>query len=75
MHVSHGLCCAMYLPPVMEFNLIACPSRFARIAELLGENIAGLPDHQAAKEAVMAVEELFAPTAACRPPLPRPDRV
>jgi alcohol dehydrogenase len=60
MHVPHGLCCAMYLPPVMEFNLIACPERFARIAELLGENIAGLPVHQTAKDAVMAVEELFA---------------
>ena len=59
MHLSHGLCCAMYLPPVMDFNLIARPARFARIAELLGENAMGLPEHQAAKESVMAVEELF----------------
>ena len=59
LHLSHGLCCAMYLPPVMEFNLIAKPARFARIAELLDENAAGLAPHQAAKEAVMAVEELF----------------
>lgn len=59
-HLSHGLSCALYLPFVMEFNLLTCPEKFASIAEALGEDIRGMSCHRAAKESVKAVRELFA---------------
>jgi alcohol dehydrogenase class IV len=59
-HLSHGLSCAIYLPFVMEFNLLTCPGKFASVAEALGEDIRGMSCHRAAKESVKAVRELFA---------------
>lgn len=59
-HLSHGLSCSLYLPFVMEFNLLACPEKFAAIAGALGEDIRGKSCHHAAKESVKAVRELFA---------------
>lgn len=59
-HLSHGLSCSLYLPLVMEFNLLTCPEKFAAIAEALGEDIRGMSCHRAAKESVKAVRELFA---------------
>ncbi len=41
-NLPHGVCNAVLLPHVCEFNLIACPDRYARIAELMGVNITGL---------------------------------
>ncbi|HJZ98596.1 MAG TPA: iron-containing alcohol dehydrogenase [Candidatus Solibacter sp.] len=35
-HVPHGLSNAVLLPSVMEFNLPACPERFANVAEAMG---------------------------------------
>jgi len=37
LHVPHGLAIGVLLPHVMEYNLIACPEKFARIAVALGE--------------------------------------
>jgi alcohol dehydrogenase class IV len=59
-HLSHGSSCALYLPVVMEFNLLTCPEKFAAIAEALGEDIRGMSCHRAAKESVKAARELFA---------------
>jgi alcohol dehydrogenase len=59
-HLSHGLSCAIYLPFVMEFNLLTCPGKFASVAEALGEDIRGMSCRRAAKESVKAVRELFA---------------
>jgi alcohol dehydrogenase class IV len=59
-HLSHGLSCSLYLPFVMEFNLLTCPEKFAAIAEALGEDIRGMSCHRAARESVKAVRELFA---------------
>ena len=42
----------------MDFNLNACPERFARIAELLGEPTSGLSPDQAAARSVDAVRQL-----------------
>jgi alcohol dehydrogenase class IV len=42
----------------MRFNLPARRKEFATIARLLGENIAGLDEQQAAEKAVTAVERL-----------------
>ena len=59
-HCSHGAGNGLLLPFVMRFNLPARVSRFARIAQLLGENIAGLGEPVAAGRAVTAVERLKA---------------
>jgi alcohol dehydrogenase class IV len=58
--VHHGVTNGILLPHVMKFNLIACPGRFARIAEALGERIDGLTKMQAAERAVQAVKDLIA---------------
>lgn len=57
-HCSHGAGNGLLLPFVMRFNLAARVSRFARIAELLGENVKGLDESAAAERAVAAVERL-----------------
>ena len=57
-HCSHGAGNGLLLPFVMRFNLPARVSRFARIAELLGENVAGLDETAAAERAIIAVERL-----------------
>jgi alcohol dehydrogenase class IV len=59
-HLSHGFSCALYLPVVMEFNLVACPEKFAAIAEAMGEEVRHLSPHHGSKKAVNAVRELFA---------------
>lgn len=58
-HISHGQTCGMFLPRVMEFNLIGAPDRFALIAQALGEDIGGLTEMEAAKAAVAAVMDLL----------------
>ena len=57
-HTSHGTTLATTLPAVIEFNMIANPAKFARLAELLGENINGLPVIEAAAKAAEAVRKL-----------------
>jgi alcohol dehydrogenase class IV len=57
-HCSHGAGNGLLLPFVMRFNLPARPKEFAIIARLLGEDVAGLDETQAAERAVTAVERL-----------------
>ncbi len=57
-HCSHGAGNGLLLPYVMRFNLSARPREFAAIARLLGEEVAGLSEEQAAQRAVAAVEKL-----------------
>ncbi len=59
-HCSHGSGNGLLLPFVMRFNLSARPREFANIARLLGEDVAGLDERQAAERAVAAVEKLRA---------------
>jgi alcohol dehydrogenase len=58
-HLSHGAVCSLYLPVVMDFNLLTCPEKFAAIAAALGEDVSGMTPRRAAKESVKAVRELF----------------
>lgn len=55
----HGEANALLLPYVMRFNAIGNIQKFKRVAELLGENIAGLSDRAAALLAADAVEKLI----------------
>lgn len=57
-NLPHGVCNAVLLPHVCEFNLIACPERFATIAELLGVNTEGLTVMEAGYAAIEAIREL-----------------
>jgi alcohol dehydrogenase class IV len=57
-HCSHGAGNGLLLPYVMRFNLPVRRKEFAAIARLLGEDIHGLDEQQAAERAVEAVERL-----------------
>jgi alcohol dehydrogenase len=57
-HVSHGLSNAVCLPYVAEFNLMASPEKFARVALAMGENIQGLTTLEAGRKAVEAIRKL-----------------
>ncbi len=58
-HITHGMTCALLLPHVMEFNLISNPGKFAKIAELMGEEVRGLSLLDAAAKSVEAVRRLI----------------
>ncbi|EAH2637962.1 iron-containing alcohol dehydrogenase [Listeria monocytogenes] len=51
----HGVCCAVLMPTVEKWNIISNPERFSDIAELLGEDIAGLSVREAADKAIEAM--------------------
>jgi len=59
-HVPHGVANALLLPYVMEFNALAVPGKLIDIAVALGENVAGLPEMEAARRAPAAVRRLIA---------------
>jgi len=55
-HVSHGLSNAVCFPAAAEFNLLANPRKYARVAIAMGEDIRGLTEMEAARKAVDAVK-------------------
>lgn len=57
-NLPHGVCNAILLPHVCNFNLIASPERFADIAVAMGENIEGLSTRDAAGVAIEAIQQL-----------------
>ncbi|QER40208.1 iron-containing alcohol dehydrogenase [Acinetobacter suaedae] len=59
-NLPHGVCNAVLLPHVCEFNLIACQDRYAKIAELMGVNTDGFTETEAAYAAIDAIRELSA---------------
>jgi alcohol dehydrogenase len=58
--LPHGIANAIYLPVVMEHNLIALPVKYADIARALGEELGGLSRRECARTAVGAVYALAA---------------
>lgn len=56
--IPHGVANAILLPYVMEWNLPACQETYPRIAEGMGERLAGMPNADAAARAVDAVRRL-----------------
>lgn len=54
----HGVCNAILLPHVCQFNLISNVERYANIATLLGENVEGLSDYDAAQVAIETMVRL-----------------
>lgn len=57
-NIAHGVANAILLPHIMEFNMLADRGKFKRIAALLGEDVSGLTDLEAAPLAVEAVKKL-----------------
>jgi len=58
LHCSHGEGNGLLLPYVMRYNLPGREPEFARIAELLGQDVRRLSLAEAAERAIVAVEEL-----------------
>jgi alcohol dehydrogenase class IV len=55
-HLPHGVACALLMPPVMEFNLTACPDKFVDVAiglEGTGDEGSPVKNAQAADDAVV----------------------
>lgn len=59
-NLPHGVCNAVLLPVVEQFNLIACPERFRDIAIAMGEDVEGLSVMDAAEKAIAAIRRLSA---------------
>jgi alcohol dehydrogenase class IV len=59
-HIPHGVANSMMLAPVMEFNMMGNLPKFARMAELFGENTTGLSDRDAAMKSVDFLKTLAA---------------
>ena len=59
-NLPHGVCNAILLPHVEQFNLIACQDRFRDIAAAMGETIEGLSVTDAAQKAIDAIKTLSA---------------
>lgn len=56
--LPHGECNAILLPHVEKFNLIAKVDRFAKLAQIMGENIDGLSPIHAAEKCLEAIRRL-----------------
>lgn len=56
--LPHGVCNAILLPYVCEFNIVGNMERFGDIAAALGENIDGLSPNDAAAKAIVAIKRL-----------------
>ncbi|OXS78690.1 iron-containing alcohol dehydrogenase [Domibacillus enclensis] len=56
--VPHGVANSLLLPFVMKYNAVADLTKFADVAEALGENIEGLSLREAADRAVRALAQL-----------------
>lgn len=57
-NLPHGVCNAILLPHVEEFNLIGNANRFRNIAKAMGENVDGLSTTDAARKAISAIRQL-----------------
>ena len=57
-HVPHGLSNAVCLPYGAEFNLMATPEKFARVALAMGQRIHGLTTIEAGRKAIDGIKQL-----------------
>ena len=59
-NLPHGVCNAILLPVVCEYNMIACPDRYADIATFMGVDTVGMTVTEAAEAGIAAIRELSA---------------
>lgn len=57
-HIPHGVANSIMLTPVMAFNMLGIPSKFAEMAKIFGMNISGMNEREAATEAIEALRVL-----------------
>ncbi len=57
-HIPHGVSNSLMFSHVIRFSCAAAPEKFARVAQILGEDTSGLSAGDAAERAVGAVERL-----------------
>ena len=58
-NVSHAATLSVILPHVIEFNASVVPQKYARVAQMMGENIEGMPLAEAGLKAIEAVRRLL----------------
>jgi alcohol dehydrogenase class IV len=58
--IPHGVICGLLLPYVMEYNLSVKVSRYAEIADAMGQSVSGEFDEANAHRAVVTVRNLLA---------------
>ncbi len=59
-HIPHGVANSIMLAPVMEFNMLGNIDKFAKLADLLGENTTGMNQRDKALAFVEAIRTLSA---------------
>lgn len=57
-HIPHGLSNAVCLPYAAEFNMSACPEKFARVAQALGIETYAMTKIEAARAAISGIKLL-----------------
>ena len=57
--MGHGQAVAMVLAAVVEFNAPSAPEKLSWVAEVMGEDVQGLPPGLAAEKAALAVRRLY----------------
>lgn len=64
--IPHGVAIAIFTPYVLEFNLMAAPKMYAKIAAAMGERVEGLTVRERARKVISAsrrlIEDLDLPT-------------
>ena len=58
-HLPHGTACAVLMPPVIRFNLMAAPEKYIQMAEALEGSVEGRLEMDRALCAVSALERLM----------------
>ncbi|MCL0063545.1 iron-containing alcohol dehydrogenase [Peptococcaceae bacterium] len=56
--LPHGVCNAILLPHVEQFNLISCAERLRDVAIAMGQNVENMPVDEAAQQAIEAIKKL-----------------
>ena len=59
-NLPHGVCNAILLPAVQEYNAQVVPDRLKDVAEFMGVDVAGMSDAEGAAAAIAAIKELSA---------------
>ena len=58
-HVSHGKACALYLVNVMKFNMKFCAEKYSLAATVMGCDVKGVTELEAASKAIEKIEKLL----------------
>ena len=57
-NLPHGVCNAILLPHVEQFNLISCAERLRDVAIAMDQNVENMPVDEAAQQAIEAIKKL-----------------